>query len=256
MEDKIEDLRPFAPCLTLEQRGSNALGECYLLPAPLNLRPDSYDAMRRFLVELISHFLIHKGCVHESYVALNQVRARATNELFQDHAREWLPETVLGVWTHLPPPRMATTEDLMEMDPHSRGGMRIYSLFRVTTGTRACMDSMMTMAGTGTGIQIVSQIDTEKLLRNLKELFLNVIKERIFRIFPWYVPLLNMNSFEEPISRLTSQALAGIALYVRESPEDGGLLILSRESLEEVFMHAGCQPVDRTSGMKLWKLPA
>lgn len=256
MEDKFEDLRSYEPCVTLEERGSGALGECYLLPARLGLRPDSYDAMRCFLVDLIYYFVRDRGCAHESYVALNQTRTRETNELFQDHARNWLPETVLGVWTHLPPPRMTTAEDLMEMDPQSPEGMRIYSLFRVTTGADACLDAVTTMAGTGTGIQIVSLIEAEKLLRNWRDLFLGFIKERIFRIFPWYIPLLRMKSVEEPVADLTRQAFTNIMLYIRDSPEDGGLLILSREPLEEIFLRMGCQPVDLTTERKRWKLPA
>jgi|GEM_PF-2313536 len=256
MEDKFEDLRPYAPCVTLEKRGSSALGECYLLPAPLGLRPDSYDAMRRFLADLIYPFIRDRGCVHESYVALNQTKKRETNELFQDHARKWLPETVLGVWTHLPPPRMMTAENLIEMDPRSPEGMRVHSLFRVTTGADACMDAVTTMAGTGTGIQIVSTLEAEKLLQNWRDLFLDFIKERIFRIFPWYIPLLRLKSLEEPIADLTTQALANIVLYIRESPEDGGLLILSHEPLEETFLRMGCLPVDRTTGAMQWKLSA
>jgi hypothetical protein len=256
MEGTSEDMRPYAPCVTLEERDSSALGECYLLPAPLGLRPNSYDAMRRFLVDLISHFIVHRGCVHESYVALHQTRARATNELFQDHARDWLPEAVLGVWTHLPPPRMMTAEDLMEMDSSLSESIRMHTLFRVTTGVPACMDSMTTMAGTGTGIQVVSQMGAERLLNNWKDLFLDFIQERIYRIFPWYIPLLRLQSVEEPIADLSSQALASTLLYIRESPEDGGLLILSREPLEELFLRMGCLPVALTTGARQWTLPA
>lgn len=256
MEEKNEDLRPYAPCLMLEERDTNVLGECYLLPAPLGLRPDSYDAMRRFLVDLVSHFVQQRGCSHQGYVALAQTRTRLTNELFSDHARKWLPESVLGVWTHLPPPRLMTSDDLMEMDPMSTSGPRLHTLFRVTTGAEACMDAMTTMAGTGTGIQIVSQMEAEKLLRNWKDIFLGFIKERIFRIFPWYVPLFRLKSLDEPMTELTGQALAGITLYIRESPEDNGLLIISREPLEEVLVHAGCQPIDLDNGNRQWELPA
>lgn len=256
MEDNNQDLRPYAPCLTLELRESSVLGECYLLQAPLGLRPDSYDGVRHFLVNLVSHFITHRGCVHESCVALHQVREREVIELFADHAPAWLPETVLGVWTHLPAPRMMTAETLMEIDPQSRtGSSRIYTLFRVTTGANACLDAMTTMAGTGTGIQIVSQIESDKLLRNLKDLFLSFIKERIFRIFPWYLPLLRMKSLEEPIADLTVQALSGITLYIRESPEDGGIFLLSREPLEEVLLRIGCQLLDSTQEVRQWKLP-
>jgi hypothetical protein len=131
----------------------------------------------------------------------------------------------------------------------------MYTLFRVTTGAIACQDAMATMAGTGTGIQIVSQVETEKLLNNMKELFLDFIKERIFRIFPWYVPLLRMKSLEEPLTAITEQALTGITLYIRESPEDGGVLILSREPLEEVLLQIGCQRIDLTEVVWQWRLP-
>ena len=254
-ENHNEDMRIYAPCLTLECRCANTLGECYLLTAPLGLRPDSYDGMRLFLTNLISHFVMHKGCAHESYVALHQTKSREIFEQFADHAPAWLPETILGVWTHLPAPRMMTSETLMEMDPRFPAGTRMYTLFRVTTGANACLDAMATMTGTGTGIQIVSQIEAEKLLNNLKELFLDFIEERIFRIFPWYVPLLRMKSLEESITALTEQALTGIALYIRESPEDGGVLILSREPLEEVLLHIGCQRIDLSDAVWQWKLP-
>jgi hypothetical protein len=254
-EKHNEDPRLYAPCLTLEYRGANALGECYLLTAPLGLRPDSYDGIRRFLINFVLHFAMHKGCVHESYVALHQTKSRETIELFADHAPAWLPETILGVWTDLPAPRMMTSETLMETDPRLPAGTRMYTLFRVTTGAIACQDAMATMAGTGTGIQIVSQVETEKLLNNMKELFLDFIKERIFRIFPWYVPLLRMKSLEEPLTAITEQALTGITLYIRESPEDGGVLILSREPLEEVLLQIGCQRIDLTEVVWQWRLP-
>lgn len=250
-----EDIRLYAPCLALEQRGATALGNCYVLTAPLGLRPDSYDGIRRFLSNLVSHFVMNKGCVHESYVALHQMRLQETNELFADHAPAWLPETVLGVWTHLPAPRMMTSEALMEMDPASPSSMRMYTLFRVTTGANACLDAMETMAGTGTGIQILSEIDSERLLRNLKDIFLDFLKERIFRIFPWYIPLLTMKSLEEPIAALTGRALQHIPLYIRESPEDGGILMLSREPLDETLLRIGCQPIDEIHETVKWKLP-
>ena len=254
MEDNSQDPHLYVPCATLERKGTTVLGEYYLLSAPIGLRPDSYDCARRFLVNLASHLVVQRDCTLESYVALHQARARETIELFADHAPSWLPETILGVWTHLPAPRMMTSEALMEMDSRSSTGMRMHTLFRVTTGTDACLDSMATMAGTGTGVQILSQIDAERLLYDLKDIFLNFIKERLFRVFPWYVPLLTMQSLEEPIATLTEQAFTHITLYIRESPEDGGILILSREHLEEALLRIGCQPVDLTHGVMRWKL--
>jgi len=64
-----------------------------------------------------------------------------------------------------------------------------------------------------------------------------------------------MKSLEEPITALTEQALTGIALYIRESPEDGGILIFSRESFEEVLLHMGCERIDSTQEVRRWRLP-
>lgn len=252
------DLRVYDPCRTLVLKSKTVLGECYLLPAPLGLRPDSYDGMRRFLTSLVSHFVTRSGCFHQSFVALFQARSRETNELFADCAPRWQPETVLGVWTHLPAPRMMTKEAFMELDPTSPSSatsMRVHNLFQIATDAHACLEAMETMTGTGTGIQIVSQVEPEIVLRNLKDLFLDFIKERIYRIFPWYIPLLSMKSLEDPIASLAERAMVNIPLYIRESPEDGGLLVLSREPLWDVLLAIGCEPEDFNDEGKLWMLP-
>jgi hypothetical protein len=64
-----------------------------------------------------------------------------------------------------------------------------------------------------------------------------------------------MKSLEGPLTAITEQALTGITLYIRESPEDGGVLILSREPLEEVLLQIGCQRIDLTEVVWQWRLP-
>jgi hypothetical protein len=45
----------------------------------------------------------------------------------------------------------------------------------------------------------------------------------------------------------------GITLYIRESKEDGGILILSIDPLEEVFALLGCKQTEHGHKPK-WKL--
>jgi hypothetical protein len=253
MERISDDPRPYAPCVALEQRAVTPLGEVYLLPTPSGLRPDSYDHVRRFLVDVVTYFTMRLGCTHESYIALHQSGARETIALFGSHAPSWLPETILGVWPHLPAPSMMTSEALMES--RSPKDMRMYTLFRITAGGDACIDAMSTMLGTGTGIQILTRKDTDSFLRNQREIFLNFIKESLYRVFPWYIPLLAMKSLEEPITPLTEESLTNVTLYIRESPEEKGVLILAREPLDEVLLWTGCNPVDLADGSKQWRLP-
>jgi hypothetical protein len=243
-ESEAEDIRPYVEVAYLEYRGRAGGLDCYSIPSPLHLRPDSYKPAQIFLERLVSHFTARLGCSHESFIQMSQLREQATTRLFADNARKWIPETGLGIWPHRPPPRMWTIEDMEDMDPNSGMPTLLHSLFRVTTDANARLDAMSTMVGTGCGLQLVSYVEGSVLLRNLKELFLHFIQDRVFRIFPWYVPLLERAGLIDPMQLLTASAMRDISLYIRESPEDGGIVIVSAQPLEELFPGMGGQQVE------------
>jgi hypothetical protein len=248
-----EDIRPYAAVKDLEYQGQAAGFECYSIPLRSGLRPDSYDPVRAFLEDLVSYFTARLGCNHESFVQIGKPRDQAATRLFSENARRWIPETGLGVWPHRPAPRMWKAEDLEELDPNSGMTTLLHSLFRVTADANARLSAMTTMAGTGCGLQLISRTESAALLRDLKELFLGFIQDRVFRIFPWYVPLIEKAVLVEPIEPLAVNALRGISLYMRESPEDGGILILSAEPLAEIIAQLGCKQIEHGTTPK-WKL--
>jgi hypothetical protein len=112
---------------------------------------------------------------------------------------------------------------------------------------------MTTMAGTGCGLQLVTQAKSAEVLRGLTELFLGFIQDRVFRIFPWYVPLIDKTALTEPLDPLTTRAMQNISLYIRESPEDAGILIVSAEPLTEIISQLGCEEVEHGL-VPRWKL--
>jgi hypothetical protein len=240
-----EDIRAYIPAKELRFEGRGGGFEYYFIPAPRGLRPDSYDPARAFLQELVSYFTARLGCSHESFIQIGQVREQETTRLFADHARDWIPETGLGVWPHRPAPRMWKMEDMENIESASGTGPLLNSVFRVTANTNARLDAMATMLGTGCGLQLVSHIDSAVLLRELKALFLDFIQDRVFRIFPWYVPLIEKAMLVESMEPFTANVLRGISLYIRESPEDGGILIVSAQPLAEILSQLGCKPLER-----------
>jgi hypothetical protein len=250
---ETEDIRPYVAVTDLEYQGRAEGLDCYRIPSPSGLRPDSYDRARRFLESLVSYLTTRLGCDHESFVQMGQATDRPTAHLFADHARQWIPEMGLGVWPHRPPPRQWMAEDLEDMDPESGMPTLLYSLYRVTAPGNARLDAMTVMAGTGTGLQIMTRMEGAKLFHDLKDLFLGFIQDRVFRIFPWYVPLLDKAALVEPMNPLTVHAMRGISLYIRESPEDGGILIVSAEPLTEIFTQLGCERIEDGLAPK-WKL--
>jgi hypothetical protein len=247
------DIRPFVPVTDLEFQGSGGGYDCYTIPAPLGLRPDSYDAARRFLQALVSWYTMRLGCHHESFLHIGKSTDKDASRTFSMNAGRWIPETGLGVWPNRPAPRMWKLEDLEDFDPTSGMPPLVNSLFRVTAATNTRLDAMTTMTGTGCALQLVSRIEGPALLRDLKEVFLGFIEDRVFRIFPWYVPLMDKAMLAEPIAPLALSAMRGILLYVRESAEAGGILVISADPLSDVLPHLGCRQIEYGTIPK-WKL--
>lgn len=250
-----DDIRAYIPVASLHFEGRAGGFDCYRIQSPKGLRPDSYDPVRMFLEELVSYFTARLGCGHESFIQIDNTGDRETTHLFADHARSWVPEMGLGVWPHRPAPRLWKPEDLEDMNPASGMPSVLHSLYRVTADANARLNAMTTMAGTGCGLQILSRVDSTILLRDLKEIFLGFIQDRVFRIFPWYVPLLELAAFAQPVEPLTLSVMRGIALYIRESPEDGGILILSAEPLTGIFAQLGYKQMEHET-IPTWKLGA
>lgn len=248
-----DDIRAYVRVTDLHFQGRGGGLDCYCIPTPRGLRPDSYDAARRFLEELVSYFTARLGCHHESFLQIGRTNDKAATRLFSVNAGKWTPEAGLGVWPHRPAPRMWKMEDMEDMDSSSGAPTLLHSLFRVTADANARLSAMTTMVGMGCGLQLVSRVEGGVLLRDLKELFLGFIEDRVFRIFPWYVPLIEKAVLVEPMEPLAVNAMRGISLYIREAPEDGGILIVSGEPLAEIFALLGCKQVEHGT-MPKWKL--
>jgi hypothetical protein len=144
-------------------------------------------------------------------------------------------------------------QDMEDLDPNSGMPTLLHSLFRVTADANVRLTAMSAIVGTGCGVQLVSRAESSVLLRDLKELFLGFIQGRVFRIFPWYVPLMERAALIEPLEPLVVSAMRGISLYIRESPEDGGILIISPQQLSDIFAQLGCKQVEHGTIPK-WRL--
>ena len=64
------------------------------------------------------------------------------------------------------------------------------------------------------------------------------IEEEGLKAFPLYVPLLTAASLSASAEQLDTW-LGAVDVYLRESPQDKGLLIVSRQPLEKKLLAAG-----------------
>ena len=246
--------RIYRPPDLIEHRGRFHQFEVYVIPAVFQADPASYEAANTLLEKLIGHFVDEHGCCHEGFIQ-GQFRERASTHLFADSARRWLPEICLGVWPHRQLPHMLTEEDFEDFDPSAAMSIPMYSTYRVMGDAGVKLDAMRTMMGTGSSLQILGTRSSEHLLLNLTQVFLAAITDRAYRIFPLYVPLIELAALQDPVAQLTTECLAGVRLYIRESWEDKGILLISRDPLAEVFEHLGCSRLDEMPGEKeRWRI--
>jgi hypothetical protein len=247
------DRRIYLPITKFEFHAFAGPFECYFIPAPVGLRPDSYDLLRAFLEDLVATFIARFGCNHESFIEAGAGKDTAAMTQFSINARTWIPEAGQGVWPNRPAPRMMKMADFEDIESPAKMPSILNPVFRLTAPANARFDAMSTMAGSGCSLQILTALEGPVLMSNLKELFLDFIEDRLFRIFPWYVPLLDKAALTDPMRSLAANSIRDVALYIRESPEDGGILIMSAEPLAEILRRCGCRQIEDEPTPR-WKL--
>lgn len=155
------------------------------------------------------------------------------------HGREWMPMMGLGVWPDREPPTTWKLEELQDLAPGEKVPPLMDIVLRVTGSPEARSQARDVMLGLGTVIQLVSAIDTEGLLAATGKLLRPAIQDPSLTAFPFYMPLLEAKSVAEASASQLDAWSCGIDAYIRESPEDSGILILAR-SLQPTLVQIGC----------------
>lgn len=145
--------------------------------------------------------------------------------LLRHNASLWLPDIGLGVWPHREAPRLWSREEFLDT-PMQELRPIMHRMLRVDSNPAATRSAWETMLGLGV-LRIASQ-DPDRFYRQAEERSQARIVEPAFQSFPFYVPLLEVRGLTELPASEVHGWLEGIDAYVRESSEDGGLLLLLR----------------------------
>ena len=159
---------------------------------------------------------------------------------FGAHLQQWRPQSGLGIWPDRPPPRLWETTDMFRMARGERIPL-MYRVLRLAGDQRTATDAFNRMMGTGTVMTISHAGSIESLLKQYKETFLPNITQPNLRIFPFYVPLLDIQSVRNRKAVELSKWLGPARLYLRESPQDGGVLTVTNLDIEPLLAHSGAK---------------
>jgi hypothetical protein len=102
----------------------------------------------------------------------------------------------------------------------------MHTVFHVSGGDGAAAHARDEMIGSGTVIHVLHMESAEKYLAAMHDLLWPRITEEALRGHPFYVPLLEGRSLQHvPVETLDGW-MGPATVYIRESIEDGGVLIV------------------------------
>ena len=171
-------------------------------------------------------------------------------EQFSAHIPEWHPESGLGVWPDRPPPELWKLTDIFKMAAGERIPL-MYRVYRLTTGPKANRQAFEVLSGTGMVMVVLHSDSTDQLLARYKDTFLPGIKQENLRILPFYVPLLDLKSLHNRQPEELRRWLGGARFYLRESPLDNAIVVLTEADLGALLPQAGA----KKNGDGSWLIP-
>ena len=170
-----------------------------------------------------------------------------------DRAREWQPIMGLGIWPDREPPTPLTKGDFLKLLPGQRPRTAKYKLCRISASEKAREQAWTSLLGTGAILLVLAADDSAAFLKKTKDALLPPIRDESFRHSSFYVPLVECKSFDSARPEQLESWFCGASLYVRESTEDGGLLIASREPLRPILESLGARLTDGSHAE--WQVP-
>ncbi len=162
------------------------------------------------------------------------------NVLVSANAKEWWPEYMMGVRPGNPP-RMLRHEEVAEIDPTGPFPYTFHPVFHVTRaeGRTHCVG---VLSGFATLVTLVTHTKFDDFIEEMEKQFLDKIEEPLFRSVPKYLPLIDAPSAIAAGPALVEQWLAGAHLYIRESFDEKGIVIISREPLQPILDELQARP--------------
>ncbi len=150
------------------------------------------------------------------------------SRLLSANGRQWMPESGLGVWPDREPPRLWTPADFTDRNFGDSLPELMYVVYYIS-GQNAAAHAWESTFGSGASAHLVLNKTPEQFHLDLNHELSARIQEEAFKNQPFYFPLLDARSLERARAGDLDRWLQGVLLYIRESVEDRGILVLARE---------------------------
>ena len=192
--------------------------------------PDVQQAYAAVVAELLLRLpAFERAPAAEVFLQMDRCAPDREIPVIQENARSWQPEIGLGVWLDREPPTLWSKEEFLAAAP---GTLRpvIDRVFRIQTDPTVQNAAWARLLGSGTLVRVVASAPGA-FLEGATEYLQPRISEPSLSSFPFNLPLLTEAALRgsQTIYPGGPEAwLPQVDGYLRESAEDGGLLVLVR----------------------------
>jgi hypothetical protein len=174
---------------------------------------------------------------HELFYQVWKLSPQTGANILSDHLQEWPINIGLGIWPDRQPPQGWSEDRMVDAAAAVFRGdepeLPAHRLLHLTAEEEKRKDAAGKMRGFAAQIECFSQDAIDTILSRGKELFLPTIKERQYKRANFYLPLLDRKSIGTARSaEQLDEWMCGVDVYLRESAEDKGILVLSKINLE------------------------
>jgi uncharacterized protein (DUF736 family) len=194
-----------------------------------------------------------QGLTRETFIQLWRLPLGDAADRFNAGAPNWMPEIGLGVWPNRKPPARWTKETFVDAAAGDEPPISRHKVVRITASETEREKAFEIMFGCGTLLQIMTDASWDDLQSKARDSLLTRIEDPEFRKFRFYVPLLEGAAVQAADSSQLNAWACGAKVYVRESTEDKGVLLVSAIPLDPIFESLGWR---REAGPEeAWRIP-
>ncbi len=205
---------------------------------------------REFVRNVAALLVKREGGFVETFVQFTQLHLGDGAKRLSSRGREWLPRMGLGVWPDRDPPHSWSIEELRDILPGEKVRPLMDIALRVTAPAKQD-EARDAMLGIGTVLQFIVP-DREGFIKAARDLLLPPITDPSYTSFAFYVPLLQGASIRNATAGQLESWMCGARAFLRESPEDEGILLVARGPMDDIVLQSGAI---RTSSQDEWSVP-
>lgn len=220
-------------------------GQAFFLPvADFPVTGPELELIKGLMRQVITEIRKSLNLRSELLIQLANLHLEDGASRLSSNAGKWRPEVGLGVWPDREPPTLYTVDEIRNLKENEKPRTLMHQVFRVTASQQDREAAQDTMLGLGTVLHLLIPDLWEEFRTRASECLLPPIKEESFRCFPFYVPLLERRSIVKAKADDLTAWLCGAPVYIRESAEDKGILMLFMEDPGPIFDRVGARPMD------------